>query len=74
MSELSKDQRGTPRGLGWALGPSERESEREREIERERERERERESSTCHERSGRTSLKRAGAALSLHHEQLYAQN
>ena len=58
MSELSKDQRGTPRGLGWALGPSERE----------RERERERESSTSHERFGRTSPKRAGAALSLHHQ------
>ena len=45
MSELSKDQRGTPRGLGRAPGPSERE--------------RERESSTCHERSGRTSPKQA---------------
>ena len=41
---------------------------RERERDRERERERERESSTCHERSGRTSPKRAGAALSLHHQ------
>ena len=29
---------------------------------------RERESSMCHERSGRTSPKRAGAALSLHHQ------
>ena len=54
MSELSKDQRGTPRGLGWALAVLPR--EREREI------------STCHERSGRTSPKRAGAALSLHHQ------
>ena len=31
-------------------------------------RERERASSMCHERSGRTSPKRAGAALSLHHQ------